>query len=435
MPDPQSNVFYGQVVGAVQGDRLLNSSGVVSTPPDVGLGCDEFRVISRAGVGSFEVRDATNPALPIIDTIPDPVVPGAMRSTNVSIDSDGTIWIGWDEDPGSPVDYVLYAWDGVDWNRHPSTGELVTRALATPPGWLDARYGGDYVFFSRGGSGPNVTQVWAYNKLTQDTELVWDPASLGLGVQGCPDYIAALPDGKLMSGLISVTGAGGTLANFAKEGWYKLLVQSPKLEPVKARSATNIDLTTSPSTIDGVAISVGDRVLLAGQTILEHRGVYVRGGSSYTRAPDADTAAELSGVYVDVIAGTAAGLTFWQNPPISTLATPPSTAGDPVGWAQLGGAAIGFTKYGYGGGSAGHLIHTHIVSDFKEQLWVMSGGADPGTGGSGDIKRVQHNGTIDQVYAVLNIGPDTLTGLWGGPTLGPIPGVGWVIDMIPITAS
>lgn len=73
---------------------------------------------------------------------------------------------------------------------------------------------------------------------------------------------------------------------------------------VKAATTANITLSNT-QTIDGVALSVGDRVLVKDQTTASQNGIYVVASSSWTRSTDADAPAELNpGTFVFVEQGT-----------------------------------------------------------------------------------------------------------------------------------
>ena len=73
---------------------------------------------------------------------------------------------------------------------------------------------------------------------------------------------------------------------------------------VKVATTANITLSNT-QTIDGVALSVGDRVLVKDQSSAVQNGVYVVASGSWTRATDADAPAELNpGTFVFVEQGT-----------------------------------------------------------------------------------------------------------------------------------
>jgi hypothetical protein len=74
------------------------------------------------------------------------------------------------------------------------------------------------------------------------------------------------------------------------------------------RAATTASITLSGTqTVDGVALAVGDRVLVKNQTTASQNGVYVVATGAWTRATDADTGGKLIGATVTVNEGTANG--------------------------------------------------------------------------------------------------------------------------------
>ena len=73
---------------------------------------------------------------------------------------------------------------------------------------------------------------------------------------------------------------------------------------VKAATTANITLSNT-QTIDGVALSVGDRVLVKDQSTASQNGIYVVASGAWTRSTDADAPAELNpGTFVFVEQGT-----------------------------------------------------------------------------------------------------------------------------------
>lgn len=108
-------------------------------------------------------------------------------------------------------------------------------------------------------------------------------------------------------------------------------------DPVRAASTTNVSLTNPGTTMDGVALAAGDRLLLKDQTSASQNGIWVwtGGGTTLTRALDADAAAELRGASVLVLEGTVnADRQFNQTVDTITLET------TSLNWAEFGGATI-----------------------------------------------------------------------------------------------
>lgn len=74
------------------------------------------------------------------------------------------------------------------------------------------------------------------------------------------------------------------------------------------KCATTANITLSGTqTIDGISAASGDRVLVKNQTTASQNGIYVVGSSTWTRAADMDTPAEVAGSFVPITFGTQNG--------------------------------------------------------------------------------------------------------------------------------
>jgi len=81
---------------------------------------------------------------------------------------------------------------------------------------------------------------------------------------------------------------------------------------VQAVATSNLDLSGT-ETIDGVSISAGQRVLVAGQTDPKENGIWDCAAGSWTRSTDADGASKLDpGILVAVKLGATYGATYWK---------------------------------------------------------------------------------------------------------------------------
>jgi len=125
-------------------------------------------------------------------------------------------------------------------------------------------------------------------------------------------------------------------------------------QSVRVSSATNVNLAAPGATVDGVALSVGERFLTRGQTLGQENGLYDYQGPATPaiRSEDADTSAEVTaGMVVIVEEGTAAD-TLWllaTNNPI-VLGTTPLT------FVRVGGNAFAQLV---GDGSSQTIAVTH----------------------------------------------------------------------------
>jgi hypothetical protein len=115
------------------------------------------------------------------------------------------------------------------------------------------------------------------------------------------------------------------------------------------RVATTADITlSSTQTIDGVSLSVGDRVLVKNQSTASENGIWVVASSTWSRATDADTDAEVtSGLFTFVEEGTTNADSGW----VLTTNNPITVGSTSLTFAQFSGAGqvtagAGLTKSG-----------------------------------------------------------------------------------------
>lgn len=110
---------------------------------------------------------------------------------------------------------------------------------------------------------------------------------------------------------------------------------------VVAATTANITLLGT-QTIDGVSVVAGDRVLVKNQSSASGNGIYIVNGSNWTRATDADTAAELAGAIIPVSRGAANAGKVYR----CTFLATQSLGTDAVSISEFGAATGG------GGGNA-----------------------------------------------------------------------------------
>lgn len=78
-------------------------------------------------------------------------------------------------------------------------------------------------------------------------------------------------------------------------------------------ATNNVNIAFAPASTDGVTLSVGDRILLVGQTTQTENGsyLYAGAGNPLTRTTDADTGVEIASKTFPVKEGTAYADTWW----------------------------------------------------------------------------------------------------------------------------
>ncbi len=101
---------------------------------------------------------------------------------------------------------------------------------------------------------------------------------------------------------------------------------------VRAASTANLSLS-GLSTVDGVALAAGDRVLVKNQTTSPANGIYIAASVAWARATDANVWPELPGAFVFVEQGTVNADTGW----VCTADAGGTLGTTSVGWSQFTG--------------------------------------------------------------------------------------------------
>jgi len=128
------------------------------------------------------------------------------------------------------------------------------------------------------------------------------------------------------------------------------------------------------STVDGVALATGDRILVKNQTATEQNGIYVVQASGEPfRAFDMDDVGEVEGAVVLVLAGTANAGTLWY-----TTSTPSVLDDDAIVFAQFSSGGISGIGAKEGGST---IVASATALDFGNGLDVSS----PGGGVAGVV--------------------------------------------------
>ena len=166
--------------------------------------------------------------------------------------------------------------------------------------------------------------------------------------------------------------------------------------------ATTANITLSGTqTIDGIAVSVGDRVLVKDQSTASQNGIYLCASSTWTRTTDANTWDELVAAFTFIEKGT----TQANNGYISTITAGGTLGTTAVTFAQFSGA--GQITAGAGLTKTGNTIDVGTAS--SSRIVVNSDNIDLATSGvtAGTYKSV----TAD-AYGRITAGtnPTTLSG-------------------------
>jgi len=166
-------------------------------------------------------------------------------------------------------------------------------------------------------------------------------------------------------------------------------------DSVRAATTTNITLSGT-QTIDGVAVVVGDRVLVKNQTTTANNGVYVVASGAWTRSTDMDTGTEFPASTVYVEEGTTLADTAW----VCTTNNPVTVGTTAITFAQSAGAGTysagaGLVQNGnafdVGAGTGITVAADSIALDttYTDGRYVNTTGADSMSG------KLTANGGID----------------------------------------
>ena len=154
-----------------------------------------------------------------------------------------------------------------------------------------------------------------------------------------PTFAGMSLTGALAMGSSNITGLADPVN--AQDAATKAYVDAARAgldvkQSVRAATTANITLSGT-QTVDGVALSVGDRVLVKNQTTGTQNGIYVVGASTWARASDADEPNEVSpGLFLFVEEGTLNA----DNGYVITSDAPLTVGTDAIVFTQFSGAGM-----------------------------------------------------------------------------------------------
>jgi len=176
---------------------------------------------------------------------------------------------------------------------------------------------------------------------------------------------------------------------------------------VRVASTANVNTSSPGASIDSVALSSGDRVLLKDQSSASQNGVYVWNGAAVamSRALDANTAAELINAVVFVSEGTVNSDTAWRQDTINiTLET------TSLSWVSFGASTPSATESTAGTAEIATQAETdtgtddaRIVTPLKLATWSgrkLKSSANEGDGSSTQFALTHNLGTRDVLVNV-----------------------------------
>lgn len=199
-------------------------------------------------------------------------------------------------------------------------------------------------------------------------------------------------------------------------------------QSVRVATTENITLSNT-QTIDGVALSAGDRVLVKNQSTASQNGVYVVANSAWARAADFDEPAEVTaGVFFFVEEGNSHADSGW----VLTSDNPLVVGTDPLSFAQFSGA--GQIVAGAGLSKTGNELSVNVANGIEissDNVQLASTVAGDGLTYSTGILAV--GGTTNRITVTADavdiastyVGQNSITtlgtittGTWNGTAIG-----------------
>lgn len=190
-----------------------------------------------------------------------------------------------------------------------------------------------------------------------------------------------------------------------------LSASSPNLPlkpPVRAAASSNVSIASAPSSIDGVVLAAGDRVLLVGQTDQTQNGVYTfnGAGAAMTRGPASAISAHfVRGFGVHVLEGSAfTGANFIYTGPANPV---------------LGTSALTFAR-------ANGLLGPRLAVARDRPVDMGSGTVHFAASGVSNVVAVPHNLGVVPLGVVFGAKGNQIILDWGAETASQFSVQGWI---------
>lgn len=193
-----------------------------------------------------------------------------------------------------------------------------------------------------------------------------------LGYDGVSDFGFAPPEDVVALGLASATAAldcnakkvgnvadGVAASDVATVGQLDAVVSGLDPKPACRAVATSPITLSGTQTVDDVALTVGDRVLVTAQASGSANGIYVVASGAWTRAADAATGTLTQGAYTTIAQGGNTA-TEW----VLTTVDPITVGSTAQVWSQIHAALASDAAHGTRGGGTIHAAATTSVAGF-----------------------------------------------------------------------
>lgn len=225
-----------------------------------------------------------------------------------------------------------------------ASGTVTNRTIVGASGQITVADGNGVSANPQIGLDVSGVSAGTYTKITVDAY-----GRATVGAQASLDDLAS-PTSNFDFNGTRLTGLAEPVADDDAATKYYVDMAVQGLDPkgsVRAASTANIASLSGTMTIDGVALSAGDRVLVKNQSTDSENGIYVVAAGAWSRAADANVWSELVSAYVFVEEGS----TNADNGFLCTVNAGGTLGATSVTWVQFNGAGqviagAGLTKSG-----------------------------------------------------------------------------------------
>lgn len=192
----------------------------------------------------------------------------------------------------------------------------------------------------------------------------------------------------------------------------------PGVKTVLCATTANLTSLAGTTTIDGVAVVAGNRVLVKDQTTSADNGIYVVAAGAWSRADDASTAAEIAGSFVNIQSGSANGGTQY----VTTFKSTDAVGVTAMAWNSVvsGSITSGVTSITFGSTGLTPTTATSGAVSVGGTLAATSGGTGQTSYAVGDLLYASTSTAISKLSDVATGNVLLSGGVGAAPSYGKV---------------
>lgn len=173
---------------------------------------------------------------------------------------------------------------------------------------------GDQTIFGRSGNITAQANDYSFSQLSGIPTTVAGYGITDVYTKTSSDARYLLLSGGALSGALTLSGLPTSALHAATKSYVDNAVDGLKFKiDCVAASIANVSISSAPSSLDSVSLTLLDRLLLKNQTDATENGAYIfnGAGNALTRATDSDTGSELISATFPIRGGTTNQDTWW----------------------------------------------------------------------------------------------------------------------------